>query len=436
MPGTVDIKHLPHACGVYLMRDAASSIIYIGKAKDLAKRVAQYFNPSRQDKSAAMVPLIRRIDYIPCASEREALLLERRLIGSRQPFFNSMWKDGKSYPWVKISLGEDFPRMTLARRRLKDGGAYFGPYPNVSAVRGLLNTLWRGKTFPLRPCRWEFSSSRPLDRRKIRACLYYHTGECPAPCAGKISIEGYRRIAENAVLFFRGRYDALRREFEAAMKEASAGLRFEEAALLRDNLAALGQMGERVRVEALTLSDIDRPVSRSRAVTDLKDALGLAKPPHHIECFDISHFQGRQTVAAMVCFFGGEPRRDHYRRFRLRDAAGIDDFKAMAEVVTRRYRRLQSADEPMPDLVLVDGGKGQLSSAHEALKALGLRIPVAALAKRAEEIFMEGRAGSVVLDRGLPALQLLQRLRDEAHRFGLAYHTLLRKKDLLGPDAG
>ncbi|MBI4679302.1 MAG: excinuclease ABC subunit UvrC [Elusimicrobia bacterium] len=428
--GRADRSHLPHSCGVYLMRDASSSIIYIGKAKDISKRVAQYFNPFRQDKNSAMAPLIRKVDYVPCASEREALIVERRLIGRYQPFFNSMWKDDKSYPWVKITLGEDFPRLLLARRRRKDGGAYFGPYPNVSAVKSLLNTLRRRKAFPLRPCRWEFSTSRPLDSRKIRSCLYYHTRECPAPCAGRIPFEHYRRIAEDAALFFRGRYGRLQGEFQARMREASARLDYEAAAVLRDNITALSRMGERVRVEAVAMEDVDGAVGASRAVTDLKEALGLVKPPLHIECFDISHFQGRQAVASMVCFVGGEPNRAHYRKFKIREVTGIDDFKAMQEVVGRRCRRLKEAGEALPDLVLVDGGKGQLSSACGAIKALDLRMPVAALAKRTEEIFMKGRAGSVILDRSRPALRILQRLRDEAHRFGLAYHTLLRGKRL------
>ena len=237
MPDTApDRSHIPHACGVYLMRDAARSILYIGKAKDLAKRVAQYFNPNRPDpKNSALAPLVRSIDYIPCASEREALILERRLIHAHQPFFNSMWKDGKTYPFVKITLNEDFPRMLLTRRKAADGGAYFGPYPKVTPIRGLLNYLWRQKFFPLRPCRWEFNLQKPLDGRKIRSCLYYHTKECPAPCAGRITTENYRKIADNAVDFFKGKYVKLRKKFKQEMQAASGRLEFEKAAALRDN---------------------------------------------------------------------------------------------------------------------------------------------------------------------------------------------------------
>ncbi|HAM35320.1 MAG TPA: excinuclease ABC subunit C [Elusimicrobia bacterium] len=432
MPSGPDRSHVPHACGVYLMRDAAGTILYIGKANDLFRRVAQYFNPRKPDlKNTWLAPLARTIDYVVCASEREALLLERRLIGEHQPFFNAMWKDDKSYPYVKITLGEDFPRILLTRRKLKDKSLYFGPYPKVAPIKGLLDHLWRQKLFPLRPCRWNFSLAAPLDPRTIRSCLYYHTRECPAPCAGRVSWRDYRRIARNAALFFSGKRGDLRRIFESQMREASARLEFERAARLRDNLAALDQMAQRVRLRAVAAGDIAGPVSASRAVTDLQQALRLPAPPHHVECFDVSHFQGRELVAAMACFQGGEPHKDHYRRFRLREVSGIDDFRSIAEAVRRRYGRMLREGDALPDLILIDGGKGQLGAALRELKALELRVPLAALAKRLEEIFLPGQPDSLILERGRPALRLLQRLRDEAHRFGVSYHRLLRGKALL-----
>jgi excinuclease ABC subunit C len=427
----LDRRHLPHKTGVYIMCDAGGEILYIGKALDLAKRVAQYFNPNKEDvKNQSLAPLIRRIDYILCESEREALLLERRLIHENQPFFNVMWKDGKTYPYLKISTGEDFPRMFTTRRKIRDGGAYFGPFPRVGPVRSLLRYLWRQKMFPLRPCSWDFTEAKPLDPRKIKECLYYHTKECPAPCAGKISKDDYRKIAERAVLFFKGRYKDLREEFQRDMAAASKALEYEKAAQLRDNMRALGLMGERVRVRAVEADSVGGHVAASRSVTALQQALGLAAPPVHVECFDISHFQGHQTVASMVCFVGGRPNRDHYRKFKIRDVAGIDDFKSMHEVVFRRYKRLQAEKARLPDLVLIDGGKGQLGAAQAALTELKLKIPLASLAKRIEEVFMPGRAESLVLPIGGPALSLLQRLRDEAHRFGITYHRSLRGKNL------
>jgi excinuclease ABC subunit C len=451
MPAAPDRSHVPHACGVYLMRDAGGEILYIGKAKDLFRRVSQYFrgmprpdapqrsrrslgNPDQPDlKNTHLAPLIRAIDYVACGSEREALLLERRLIRERQPFFNALWKDDKSYPYVKITVQEDFPRILLTRRKTKDGALYFGPYPKVAPIKGLLDHFWKRKLFALRPCRWDFGMDKPLDPRKLRSCLYLHTKDCPAPCAGRISREAYHRAVQDAVLFFSGRHADLRRRFEAEMREASQKMEYERAARLRDNLAALDQIGQRVRVRAVRAGDLDRPLASSRSVTDLQGALGLASAPFHIECFDVSHFQGRQSVAAMVCFQGGEPHKDHYRRFRLRSVPGIDDFASIAEAVRRRYSRLQREGEAMPDLVLIDGGKGQLSAALAELRTLKLRVPLASLAKRIEEVFVPGKAESLVLDRSRPALRLLQRLRDEAHRFGVKYHRLLRGKELLGP---
>ncbi|HEX4049210.1 MAG TPA: excinuclease ABC subunit UvrC [Elusimicrobiota bacterium] len=427
----LDRRHLPHATGVYIMRDAGGEILYIGKAIDLAKRVAQYFNPNKEDvKNQSLAPLIRRIDYVLCRSEREALLIERRLIHENQPFFNVMWKDGKTYPYLKITLGEDFPRIFLTRRKARDGGVYFGPYPRVGPVKSLLRYLWKQHFFPLRPCRWDFSTTKPLDRRKINACIYYHTRECPAPCAGRVSPEDYRAIAERAVFFFKGKYKALRDGFEREMKAASAALDYERAAQMRDNMTALGLMGENVRVRAVEADDVGGHVAETRAVTALQKALALPSPPVHVECFDVSHFQGHQTVASMVCFMGGRPNRDHYRKFRVRDVAGIDDFKSMHEVVFRRYRRLQAEKAGLPDLVVVDGGKGQLGAAQAALAELKVKLPLASLAKRIEEVFLPGRPESVVLPIGDPALSLLQRLRDEAHRFGITYHRSLRDKAL------
>jgi excinuclease ABC subunit C len=435
--GPADRSHLPHACGVYVMRDGSGEILYIGKALDLAKRVAHYFTPRtgyQEYKNSILTPLVRKIDYIACESERDALLLEQRLVKRHQPFFNVTLKDDKSYPFVKVSLNEDFPRVYLVRRRLDDGAVYFGPFPKVTPVRNLLKYLWRHRYFPLRPCRWDFSVEKPLDPRKINSCLYYHTEECPAPCASLVSMDRYRQYAEDVISFFRGDYETLAARFRDEMREASERLDYERAGQLRDNVAAISQMGERVRVEAVTEADVTGHIAASQAVTDLQQALALPAPPFHVECFDISHFQGRQTVASMVCFKGGVPHKDHYRRFKLRTVAGVDDFAAMAEVVGRRYAKLKKDGQKPPDLILIDGGKGQLNAAQQALKEAGVKTEIASLAKRIEEVFLPGREESVILAPNRPGLHLLQRLRDEAHRFALAYNRLLRAKSLL-PEA-
>lgn len=417
------------------MRDAAGEVLYVGKALDLAKRVAQYFSEKPKDlKTSLLAPLVRRIDYVACASEREALVWERRLIGRHQPFFNAMWKDGKDYPWVRLSLDEDYPRLSVVRRRKRDGARYFGPYPKVTPVRGLLRSLWKRRLIPLRPCDYAFSREKPLAEAKIKSCLYYHTGECPAPCAGKVSYEGYRRVAEDAALFFEGRYARLKGSMTRGMKAASRRMDYEEAARLRDNVEGLEHMAERVRYAEVRPGKVAERLEASSGVTALQTALGLARPPHHIECFDISHLFGKQTVASMVCFMGGAPHKGHYRRFRVKTVAGIDDFASMAEVVARRARALKEEGAPLPDLFLIDGGKGQLAAAEQALASVPLRVPLASLAKREEELFVPGKPAPVRLDPGDPARRLVERVRDEAHRFAVTYHRLLRDKKLLSEE--
>lgn len=414
------------------MRDAAGEVLYVGKAINLARRVAQYFAENPKDmKTSILAPLVRRIDYIACDSEREALVWERRLIGRHMPFFNAMWKDDKSYPWVRLSLDEDYPRLRVVRKKRRDGARYFGPYPKVTPVRGLLRSLWKRRLIPLRPCDWVFSREKPLAQAKINACLYYHTGECPAPCAGKVSFDDYRRIADDARLFFEGRYARLKTSLAREMRRASKRLDYEEAARLRDNLSGIEHMAERVRYSEVRPGKVAERLEASNGVSDLQATLGLPRPPHHIECFDISHLFGAQTVASMVCFTGGAPHKDHYRRFRVRTVAGIDDFASMAEVVARRARALKESEAPLPDLFLIDGGKGQLAAAEKALAEVSLKVPLASLAKREEELFVPGRPDPIRLEASSPARRLVERVRNEAHRFAVTYHRLLRGKKVL-----
>jgi excinuclease ABC subunit C len=423
------LDQLPHAPGVYLMRDAAARLVYIGKAVDLRRRVASYFRPEGLDpRLRALMEGVRHIDYIPAESEREALLVERRLIHRHQPLYNVLWKDGKSYPYVVLTR-EDFPRLRLTRRRRRGGGLYFGPYPNVSDVRGLLEDAWKRRLFPLRPCDLEFSASRLPPEKKVRSCLYLHTGQCPAPCVGKISKADYGRLADQAVLFFKGENDALAHRWETDMKDAARKLDFERAARLRDNLAALRHVNERVTFRAVRPEEVLSRLSRSRAVTDLQAVLGLARPPVRIEGFDISHVQGSDTVASLVVFENGRPLKSDYRKFIMKSVAGVDDFASLAEAVGRRYRRVEAEGTRRPDLVLVDGGPGQLSAAVKAMKEATSRpVPLASLAKREEEVFLPGRAEPLRLPRESPALQLLQSVRDESHRFALAFHRARRGK--------
>jgi excinuclease ABC subunit C len=432
----MDLSHLPGGPGVYLMRDASGAVLYVGKAKDLRARVSQYFqqNPSdRRWKIPNLVALIRRIDYVASASEREALLTERQLIHKLQPFFNEMWKDSKSYPYIEITK-EDFPRLFFTRRKLRDGGLYFGPFPKVEPLRKLLGYLTRIKFINLRFCRWKFSLAEPLAEKKIKACLYYHTGQCTAPCAGKISREDYQALARRVADFLKGDYRKLRREFTRKMEQASVALDFEEAAAYRDFLNAFRHMEERVLVGQLESDFMDKAVGRTGAVTALKEALGLARPPAHIECFDTSSLFGRHAVGSSVCFVNGEKHAAHYRHYRIKfenAAGGSDDFAMIREIVGRRLAQIRKKGEELPDLLVIDGGPGQLAAAMAAMAAAKVKLPLISLAKRLEEIYSPLRARPLLLDRAHPGLRLLQALRDEAHRFGITYHRKLRGKSEL-----
>lgn len=433
-----DIASLPHSPGVYIMRDAGGAIIYIGKAIDLAKRVSQYFQKLRSGtgewKLPGLMATMRRIDYLPCESERDALVLEERLIKEHQPFFNKMLKDGKAYPYVRLSMNEDFPRLTITREKKRDGARYFGPYPQAGQLKGLLRHLWSAKVIALRPCRWNFSVKKPLPERKINSCVYFHTGQCPAPCAGKISADDYRAMADRAELFLSGRHGELAERFRAEMQSASAAMDYEKAARCRDFIAALDAMRERIKISRYTDEQIERNLAKSRAAVRLAEVLGLKRPPVHIEAFDNSHLFGEQAVGCMVCFTGGEKNRPHYRRFKIKSASpekGGDDFMMMQEIVGRRLAALMRAGEPLPDLMLIDGGPGQLAAAAKAAALCGARLPLAALAKREEELFVPGRPESIRLDRADPALRLLMEIRDEVHRFAVTYHRFLRDKKLL-----
>jgi excinuclease ABC subunit C len=432
----MDLSHLPDGPGVYLMRDAAGTVIYVGKAKDLRARVAQYFhkNPAdRRWKIPNLVALIKRIDYVASASEREALLTERQLIYKLQPFFNETWKDSKTYPYIEITR-EDFPRMFFTRRKLKDGGRYFGPFPKLEPLRKLLGYLWRIKFINLRRCRWKFSLAEPLDERKIKACLYFHTGQCTAPCAGRISLAAYGALAARVEDFLKGDYKKLRSEFGAKMRKASAATRYEEAAMYRDFLNAFDHMEERVLVSKLEPDFLEKAVGRTGSVTALKDALGLLRPPAHIEAFDTSSLFGRQAVGSSVCFVNGEKHAAHYRRYLINfrnKPEGSNDFAMMEEIVGRRLAQIRKSGEEPPDLLLIDGGPGQLAAAMKALRAAEMKIEVISLAKRLEEIYSPRRAGPLLLDRANSGLRLLQALRDEAHRFGITYHRKLRGRSEL-----
>ena len=437
------IAILPKKPGVYIMRAKDGTILYIGKAKNLSDRVKQYFQESnlysRGWKLPSLLPLIAKIDYVTCASERDALVLEEKLIKQYQPFFNSMGKDGKTYPYLKLSLSEDFPRLQIVRKSAaeagkKSGDAYYGPYPKSYIVKSLVRFLSKSGYAPLRPCKWKFSRVKKLPDIKINTCIYYHTGQCPAPCAGKISYEDYQQNAQRMADFLDGNFDGLAQTLTALMKKSSANLAYEQAAVYRNFLHALAHMKERVLIGRFKDDYITTAMQNTDKLKRLAEVIGLKKLPAHIEAFDNSHLFGRQAVGCMVCYINGEKNHEHYRRFKIKTPMpqkGGSDFAMMQESIYRRLRQLKRDPSQTPDLILLDGGKSQIHAALNAYERAQMFIPFIALAETHEGIYLPGAAESIKLPLGDPALNLLMEIRDEVHRFAITYHRKLREKKQL-----
>ncbi len=528
---------LPEKPGVYLMHDASGKVIYVGKAVVLKNRVRSYFRnlASHTPKVKAMVARIAEIETIVTSSEVEALILECNLIKKYRPRYNISLKDDKTYPYLKVTMQEDFPRLYVTRRQMRDGARYYGPYADAGAMHATVKLL--RSMFPLRTCR-KMNPDRP--------CLNYHIKRCLAPCAGYISKADYHKMIKSVCMVLDGRTTELERDLKQQMQEAADNYAFEEAARLRDQLQAVARLNEAQKAVTNNGSDMDifglgqdmtglcvqlffvrkgkligrdnffmpdggdtpqevmtafvkqyyneatfipkevvlpylpeedekqlietwladkaqrrvelllpqRGVKKDllklanenavkllnerlrkgslslkndlQAAEELQQALGLEHPLERMDCFDISHTQGSETVASMVVFRNGTSSKKDYRRYKIVSAEGKpDDFKSMQEVVYRRYRDY----EDLPSLVVIDGGKGQLSSALEVIRGLGLDdLPVVGLAKREEEIFKPHQSESIMLDREGAALHLIQRIRDEAHRFAITYHRKLRGK--------
>lgn len=552
---TTRLAGLPDRPGVYIFKDIRGTVLYVGKAVVLKNRVRSYFHASanHSPKTERLVMEIADLEWIVTDSELEALILESELIKRHQPRYNVRLKDDKRYPYIKISLQEDFPRIFIVRSAQHDGARYFGPFTSSQAVHQTLDVLRR--LFPYRTC------NREITGQDARPCLYYHIKRCTGPCIGAIDRAGYREVIDQAILFLEGKSEVVVEGMAQRMEEAAAALDFERAAVLRDQVAAINTIIERQRIvsehlhdhdivafardngqacvqvffirngkligreyfvltgaqdesesevmgsfikqfyseaaqippEILLQNDLDEfaviqswlnqrrgtkvslkvpkrgekkaivnmarenaveTLARLRdewnadahrhteALTHLQEALELPAPPARIECYDISTLQGRNTVGSMVVFEQGAPSKQDYRHFRIKTVTGQDDFASMAEMLSRRFARARSARDAradagradrwaiMPDLIILDGGKGQLSAVREVMESLGVdHIPTVGLAKQEEEIFVPGRPDSIRLPAGSEALFLVQRIRDEAHRFAVTYHRKLRGND-------
>jgi excinuclease ABC subunit C len=548
---------IPDAPGSYQFKDRDGRVIYVGKASSLRQRLSNYFQANLPPRTAQMVATAESVEWIQVRNDVEALMLEYSLIKEHRPRFNVRLRDDKSYPFLAVTVSEEWPRPTVMRGRKRKGVRYYGPYAHAYAIRETLDLLLR--TFPLRTC-----SDAKLGRhqRLGKPCLLFHIEKCSGPCVGEVSKEDYDALVGELLEFLDGDTEPVVKRLEAAMADAAGELEYERAARLRDRLTSVKKAIERQQMvgdrsedldvigiaedelEAavqvffvrrgrvvgrkgfivdkvedlgpgelvgkvleglyyedpplgvpkcvLVPSEADDPAlyeawlseqrgsrvvvrvpqrgdkrelqatvtrnaseelvrhrlkrasdhnSRAKALNELQDALDLPEAPLRIECYDMSHIQGTDYVGSMVVMEDALPKKSEYRRFKIKAVAGNDDFAAMEEVLTRRLTAyLAQKDAPVgdrpgkfaypPQLLLVDGGKGQLSSALNVLEELGLRdeIPVASLAKRFEEVYLPGRADPVRIPRGSEALYLLQRIRDEAHRFAITYHRQLRAK--------
>ena len=533
------LDSLPNRPGVYQYRNARGEVIYIGKAKSLRSRVRSYFQPSahHDPRIASLVAEVADLELIVVDTEMEALILESNLIKRKRPRYNVVLRDDKHFPYLKLSLRDTYPRVSLVRRARLDGSVYTGPFLPAAIARRTMKLIQR--YFQVATCREIFDGKR-------RPCLYYHLDQCLAPCAGKTTPEEYGAAVADARLFLEGRDVDLCRSLEQRMKEASAAREYERAARYRDTLKTVQSLGVRQRMSSVGLEEqdfmahcaegsqavlqlfqmrrgkvqarrefafddlafdgprfyaavivqyygefepppeiylpqfpegrelLERWLGERRggkvslkvprrgpkrkflelvqenaklafegrfrarhshgveAVEQLARVLGLDETPSRLECFDISNIQGTDSVASMVVWERGRPVKAQYRSYNVRSVSGPDDFASIAEAVSRRYKRLLAEDKRLPDLVLIDGGRGQLGAAVSALARIGLpMLPVVSIAKREEELFVQGQAEPIRLDRSSPALQLVQRMRDEAHRFAVARHRSRRARRTL-----
>ncbi|HUY00678.1 MAG TPA: excinuclease ABC subunit UvrC [Candidatus Deferrimicrobium sp.] len=411
------IEELPDISGVYIFKDSDDRVLYIGKAKSIKNRVKSHFSTTTNvNTESFIVNNTEKIEFIVTDSEIEAFLLEAELIKLYNPKYNINLKDDKSFPYIIITQ-EDFPRIIVKRIRketeLKDFKRFFGPFTDVGAVKRTLNFLFR--IFPVCSC------ENPRKKR-IRPCLKYQLKRCSAPCVEKISREEYLKNLTNIELFLEGKKREIIEEFKRQMKAAAENLEFETATLLRDHIWALEKTIINQRI-------IDNEPEFSLGMKELKEILNLNEDPLRIEAFDISNLSGTDPTGSLVLFLKGQPNKNGYRRFKIRTVVGANDVAMMGEIIERRYKRLLKEKQLLPNLIIVDGGKPQLNVASEILSNLGLNeIPIIGLAKRYEHVFQPGLGDPIIISPDSPALFLLQRIRDEAHRFALKYHHLLRKK--------
>lgn len=444
-------RDLPPAPGVYLMKSAGGSVLYVGKASRLPDRVSSYFVPSA-DLGVHKQPMLEEVhtfDFLVCDSEWEALLTENRLIKDIRPKYNARLMDDKTFPYLCVTVREPYPRVFVTRNPTgvdsrtgeriphMQGARFFGPFTNAGDLREAMQVLQR--VFRYRTCKLDIVPGDPRNRR-FRPCLLKAIGQCSAPCNESITVEAYREDIERFTRFLGTKRARMLREMEDEMRAASAALDFERAATIRDQVRAIRRLDERAdRRDGWQPESEIGLIDPSKATRSLAKTLGLETPVRCIEGIDIAHLQGGETVGSKVCFVDGRPFKDEYRRYRIRSFTNLpgaranDDYASIREVVLRRYREAGAGEELYPDVILIDGGLGQLHAALDAFGSVDVAPPmVISLAKKEELIYVQSRSEPVRLARNNAGLRLCQQVRDEAHRFAQHYHHVLRRKRVLG----
>ncbi|MFP6612832.1 MAG: excinuclease ABC subunit UvrC [Pirellulales bacterium] len=425
------VRQFPQAPGVYLMKDRQGRVIYVGKAKNLRSRASSYFlkAAAEEKRTAIWVREIADVDFLEAESEVDALLMESRLIKDIQPKYNQEQKDDKSFPYLQITTREDFPRVEFTRKPESNSVKLYGPFAGAGALRGAIQILQR--IFKFRTCELDIEA----DDEKwhwFRPCLLASIGQCTAPCNLRISKEDYRKDIRRLQMFLDGKKQKVLDEMRAEMNACSNELQYEAAARLRDEIHLLDTLDKRGELETHAQPEVFY-IDPKKGLAGLRKVLSLPEQPRTIEGVDIAHLGGTETVASLVQFIDGLPFKPGYRRYKIRGVTGIDDCRSIHEVVARRFRRLEHENDVFPDVLLVDGGRGQLNAAMAAFTQFDLKPPtVISLAKRDEEIFVPDRPEPLRLSRHAYALRLLQYVRDEAHRFAQHYHHILRRKSTLG----
>jgi excinuclease ABC subunit C len=433
-------RSLPDVPGVYLMKDAAGVVLYVGKAVRLPDRVSSYFVPSADlgARKQPMLDVVEDVEVLECEAEWEALLLESRLVKDLKPRFNELLKDDKTFPYLAVTVRDQFPGVYVTRNPSDprfEGARIFGPFTSVHALRSAVTVMQR--VFQYRTCELDIKADDPANRR-FRPCLLHSIGQCTAPCANRVTVSRYRADVDRFLRFLGSKRSVLVRELQGEMERASAERRFEDAAALRDQIHALGKLDDRETRRGmehewqpeLTVFAGDPMVG----MRSLQRALGLDAQIRCLEAIDIAHLGGEETVGSKVCFVDGRPFKDAYRRYRI-TTAGNDDYRAIREVVSRRMREGQGADELVPDVLLIDGGIGQLHAALEAMEDFARRPAIViSLAKKEELIFVHRESEPIRLPRTNAGLRLCQSARDEAHRFARRYHHVLRRRRTLGDE--